>query len=302
MIRVKHAVRSATNSITVTLALVLIGGCASSTAERYRIVEQEAASSGFSPQRFGLAPPLIGMLRTSKHAQASPPKDGQTLWVMIEGDGRAWLNMREASRDPTPVDAVGWRLAKNISRANVLYLARPCQYLSPVELEVCFVRDWTNARFSEAWVGRLNVAIDEAKRSAHSKKIVVAGYSGGGVMAALIASRRKDVRMLITVASPLDHVAWTTHHGVSPLTDSLDVLSVREKLMRLPQIHVMGADDQVVPTILMQNFLRPYPANAPAELVTLPGIDHRMRTEIDISRIRSSRLLSQSIDDRDTYP
>lgn len=302
MIRIKHTLRSVTSSFAIVLTVAFFSGCASSTAERYGTLEQQAMSSGFSAVRFGNNPPLVGLLRTSKNVQTSSLKNPQTLWVMIEGDGRAWLNTREPSRDPTPVDAAGWRWAQNISRANVLYLARPCQYLSSIELEACSVSDWTNARFSEKWVGRLNAAIDDAKRTAHAKKIVVAGYSGGGVMAALIAARRNDVVMLITVASPLDHAAWTAHHGVTPLTDSLDVLTVREKLMRLPQVHVTGADDKVVPTILMQNFLLAYPTYAPAELITLPGIDHRMQTAIDISRIRSSRLLSQSIDDQDTYP
>lgn len=302
MIHIKHVLRYATSSLAIVLTVAFVSGCASSTAERYGVVEQQAMSSGFSAVRFGSNPPLVGMLRTSKNVATSPAKNSQTLWIMIEGDGRAWLSTREPSRDPTPVDSAGWRLAKNISRANVLYLARPCQYLSSIELEACSVSDWTNARFSEKWVGRLNAAIDDAKRTAQSKQIVVAGYSGGGVMAALIAARRDDVVMLITVASPLDHAAWTTHHDVSPLTGSLSVLTGKEKLMRLPQVHVTSANDKVVPTMLMQDFLRGYPADAPAELVTLPGIDHRMQTAIDISRIRSSRLLSQSIDDRDTYP
>lgn len=284
------------------LAIVFVTGCASSAAERYRIVEKEAAASGFSVIRFGLAPPLIGMLRATRNSQAASRKEPQTLWIMIEGDGRAWLNMREPSLDPTPVDVVGWRLAQNISRSNVLYLARPCQFLSSIELQACAVDDWTNARFSEKWVGRLNAAIDEAKRTTSARQIVIAGYSGGGVMAALITARRDDVVTLITIAAPLDHAAWTAHHGVASLRGSLSVLSMRDKLMRVPQVHVTGAEDKVVPTFLMQDFLRGYPKDAPTELVTLPGIDHRMRTAIDISRIRSSRLLSQSIDDRDTYP
>lgn len=298
MIRRRQFLHAATSSVALLLLVVLLGACASSTADRYQVVEQQANSSGFSPVRFGAVPPLVGMLRTSKE----PKNEVQTLWVMIEGDGRAWLNMRDPSRDPTPVAASGWQLARQIARTKVLYLARPCQFLSSTELDACTTDDWTSARFSEKWVARLNVAIDEGKRATHARRVVVAGYSGGGVMAALIAARRNDVAMLVTVAAPLDHAAWTTHHGVSPLTDSLDVLSVRKKLMRLPQVHVTGADDKVVPAVLMQNFLLAYPIDAPAELVTLPGIDHRMHTAIDISRIRSSRLLSQSIDDQDTYP
>ena len=302
MIRIKQTWLAVMRPIAVMLTIGFVSACASSTADRYQAVEREAALSGFSAVRFGTAPPLVGMLRASQNSQETSQKEPHILWIMIEGDGRAWLNMREPSLDPTPVDAVGWRLAQNIARANVLYLARPCQFLSSLELNACSIDDWTNARFSEKWVGRLNVAIDEVKRTTHARQIGIAGYSGGGVMAALIAARRDDVGILITVAAPLDHAAWAAHHGVSPLTGSLDVLSVKGKLMRVPQMHVTGADDKVVPTVLLQDFLRGYPEDAPAELVTLPGIDHRMRTAIDISRIRSSRLLSQSIDGRDIRP
>jgi len=184
----------------------------------------------------------------------------------------------------------------------VLYLARPCQYLNSDELDACSVTDWTDGRFAEKWVQRLNAAVDQAKRMSSARKIVLAGYSGGGVMAALVAARRDDVALLMTVASPLDHAAWTTHHKVTPLHASLSVVAVQQELARLPQLHVVGADDKVVPPFLMQDFLRRYPSDTPAELVTLPGIDHRMRTPIDLNRIRSSRSLLPSIDGPGIYP
>ncbi|ABR88470.1 Uncharacterized conserved protein [Janthinobacterium sp. Marseille] len=282
----------------VGLAAFLLSACATSTGERYQLITQEGRAAGFSPVSFGSAPPLTGLLRMQAQRQQAPAY----LWVVIEGDGRAWLNMREPSMDPTPVDAVGWRLAKDISQKTVLYLARPCQYVSSDELDACSVADWTDGRFAEKWVQRLNSAVDQAKRMTQARQIVLAGYSGGGVMAALIAARRDDVALLMTVASPLDHAAWTSYHKVTPLHASLSVVAVQQKLSRLPQLHVVGADDKIVPPFLLQDFLRGYPTDTPAELVTLPGIDHRMRTPLDLSRIRSSRALLPSIDGRDTYP
>jgi len=281
---------------SVGLTALLLSACAMTTGERYQVIAQEARTAGFVPVSFGSAPPLTGFLRAQ--AQQQPPY----LWIVIEGDGRAWLNMREPSMDPTPVDAVGWRLAKDISQKTVLYLARPCQYLSSAELEACAVPDWTDGRFSEKWVQRLDAAVDQAKRMTQAQQIVLAGYSGGGVMAALLAARRNDVALLMTVAAPLDHAAWTAYHKVTPLNASLSVVAVQQELSRLPQLHVVGADDTVVPPFLLQDFLRRYPVAAPAELVTLPGIDHRMRTPVDLSRIRSSRALLPSVDGRDTYP
>lgn len=283
--------------LSLLLTSLLLSACAMTTGERYQQVMQEGKAAGFAPVSFGSAPPLTGLLR----AQAMPSTPAY-LWVVIEGDGRAWLNMREPSMDPTPVDPVGWRLAKDVSQKTVLYLARPCQYLNSDELDACSVTDWTDGRFAEKWVQRLNAAVDQAKRMSSARQIVLAGYSGGGVMAALVAARRDDVALLMTVASPLDHAAWTTHHKVTPLHASLSVVAVQQELARLPQLHVVGADDKVVPPFLMQDFLRRYPSDTPAELVTLPGIDHRMRTPIDLNRIRSSRSLLPSIDGPGIYP
>ncbi|MNR79883.1 Alpha/beta hydrolase family protein [compost metagenome] len=281
---------------SLLLASLLLSACALTSGERYQQIQQEAKASGFAPVHFGSQPALSGLLR------AQPNTPPAYLWVVIEGDGRAWLNMREPSMDPSPVDAVGWRLAKEISQKTVLYLARPCQYVSSDDLASCTVLDWTEGRFAEKWVQRLNVALDQAKRMTRAQKLVLAGYSGGGVMAALLAARRDDVALLVTLASPLDHAAWTTHHKVTPLSASLSVAAVQQKLARLPQLHVVGADDNIVPPFLMQDFLRRYPSDTPAELVTLPGVDHRLRTAIDLSRIKSSRSLLPSIDGRDTYP
>lgn len=283
--------------LSLLLTSLLLSACAMTTGERYQQVMQEGKAAGFAPVSFGSAPPLTGLLR----AQAMPSTPAY-LWVVIEGDGRAWLNMREPSMDPTPVDPVGWRLAKDVSQKTVLYLPRPCQYLNSDELDACSVTDWTDGRFAEKWVQRLNAAVDQAKRMSSARQIVLAGYSGGGVMAALVAARRDDVALLMTVASPLDHAAWTTHHKVTSLHASLSVVAVQQELARLPQLHVVGADDKVVPPFLMQDFLRRYPSDTPAELVTLPGIDHRMRTPIDLNRIRSSRSLLPSIDGPGIYP
>lgn len=291
---VPRAARIASRAALVAVVAAL-AACASTPAERTATLLDEGRALGFSAVRYGSTPPLVGMLRTQKKPVAS-----DELWVVIEGDGRAWLSMRQPSFDPTPLDAVGWRLAKELTVAPVLYLARPCQFLSADELQACSVDDWTDARFAEKWVARTNAAITEAKRTTGALHVVLAGYSGGGVMAALVAARRDDASALLTVASPLDHAAWTRLHGVSPLTASLNPVLLRERLFRLPQVHLAGAEDKVVPPSLLQDFLRAYPADAPAELRILPGIDHRMRTAIDLAKVRTASLRGQSADGRDS--
>jgi pimeloyl-ACP methyl ester carboxylesterase len=279
-------------SISILMS-ALVSGCAGPEA-RYEAMRAQAKSAGFMPVRFGASPPLIGMLRAADHSPI--------LWVVIEGDGHAWLNMRQPSADPTPIDAVGWRLAHTLSASTVLYLARPCQYLQRPELSACSTADWTTARFAEKWVARTNAAIEEAKQATGSGSVVIAGYSGGGLMAALVAARRDDVAGLITVAAPLDHAAWTNYHHVAPLDGSLDAIAIRPRLFRLPQLHIAGADDTVVPPFLVKKFLQPFPAGAPVQMIVLPGVDHRMRATIDLACLRNSSWPVRTVDVPNTCP
>ena len=54
---------------------------------------------------------------------------GAPLTVYIEGDGYAWKTRRSLSNDPTPTDPIALRLALQDPAANLVYLARPCQYV-----------------------------------------------------------------------------------------------------------------------------------------------------------------------------
>ena len=80
----------------------------------------------------------------------------------------------------------------------------------------------------------VNRAIDALKAASGALGIALAGYSGGGAMAALIAARRPDTVCLVTVAAPLDTGAWTQAIGVSPLRTSLNPLDHAARLASLP--------------------------------------------------------------------
>ena len=50
------------------------------------------------------------------------------------------------------------------------------------------------------------------------------GYSGGGVVAALLAAHFSNTKRLVTIAAPLDLDAWVHLHGFSPMEGSLNPL------------------------------------------------------------------------------
>jgi len=182
-------------------------------------------------------------------------RPGTPLRVYVEGDGFTHVSAREPSRDPTPRNPVGLRLAAADPSANVLYVARPCQYRAPGDDPGCRTAVWTDARYGEPVIAAVAAAVDEAVRRSRAPSVEIAGFSGGGTVAALVAARRTDVTVLRTVAANLDHAAWTRHHGVTPLHASLDAADVAGALAGVPQIHFVGAEDRIVPRAVVESYV-----------------------------------------------
>ena len=174
-------------------------------------------------------------------AAAMPSADGpvSTLTIVIEGDGRAHDRHGRASVDPTPTRAVGLNLAKAWP-GPAAWLGRPCQY---VEDAACEAAHWTTHRFSEEAVAMTDAAVSALMAQAGAEKVVLVGWSGGGVMATLVGARRDDLAGLVTIAAPLDVRAWTTSRGLSPL-QGLDPADLSP--IAAPQLHLTGAFDPVV--------------------------------------------------------
>jgi len=178
------------------------------------------------------------------------------LTIYIEGDGLAWVTPRQVSMDPTPINPVALKLAINDVNSHVAYLARPCQF---TKNKRCNKRYWTNKRFAEEVISSSNDAISTIKKDFGAKQLRLIGYSGGGAVAALVAARRNDVVSLVTVAGNLNHNTWTDFHKISPLTGSLNPNDYRSKLNTIKQLHFVGAQDEVNPPFLTQDFAKGSP-------------------------------------------
>lgn len=178
---------------------------------------------------------------------------GDTMNVYIEGDGAAWITPYHLPRDPTPVYPVSLALAGADPVQKVAYLGRPCQYLSTDDLKFCDQAYWTGKRFSPEVIAAYDTAVSRLMQLMDVRHIRLIGYSGGGVIATLLAGRRDDVDELITVAAPLSVSTWVAWHHASPLTGSLDPA---ESTVRLPvNIHFAGGRDKVVPVSVVEAFV-----------------------------------------------
>ncbi len=175
-----------------------------------------------------------------------------TLTIYIEGDGAAWSTRYHPPRDPTPQKPVALALAAADPSPAVVYLGRPCQYLDERALANCSPIWWTTHRFSTEVLTAYEQALDTLKAQSSATKLRLVGYSGGGVIATLLAIRRRDVASLITVASPLALGEWTRLQGISALNNSLDPLIETGSLP--PATHWIGMGDELVPVSVVETF------------------------------------------------
>jgi pimeloyl-ACP methyl ester carboxylesterase len=102
-------------------------------------------------------------------------------------------------------------------------------------------------------------------------EVTLIGYSGGGVLAMLIAARVEQVRTVVTIAANLDIDAWADHHGYSRLIGSLNPASQPPLQAKIRQIHLVGERDLRVPAHLSEQTIARQPN---ARLIVMANFDH----------------------------
>ena len=172
--------------------------------------------------------------------------------VYIEGDGASFDAYGRPTSNPTPKGKLLREIAFGDGNSNVIYLARPCQFVTG---GICQQRHWTTARFAQEVVSAEFEAVSEV---VGDNEIVLVGFSGGAQVAGLISVAKKglNVKKLITIGGNLDHLAWTELHGVPNLSQSLNLADYRDEYLKIPQLHYVGVKDEVIPKELVYQFVR----------------------------------------------
>lgn len=255
----------AMRQLLALLTLLFLSACISNApqlADRLETANNIAGAAGLTAAVLPLSPFPI---------QSYARGHGESVTIYIEGDGFAWASRSRQSSDPTPFNPLALRLAAGDPAPAVAYLARPCQY---VMASACNRRHWGGARFSEEMIAAMDDAVSAAKANAGATHVHLVGFSGGGAVVALLAARRSDVASLRTVAGYLDHVALNEAINVSPLTDSLDPMEVAASLRDLPQLHLSGSADTVIPSWVAENFVGAQGEESCAQTIVLDGAGH----------------------------
>lgn len=225
----------------------LLAGCVSPDPRKE--ANEIATRAGLMGENLQTKPFLI-----ATWSRTVPPV--KRLRVYIEGDGFAWKSRTQASDDPTPRNPTGLRLAAADVNENVLYLARPCQFIGPPLPASCSVNWWTSDRFSTVVIDAMDDTLSQFVKRYPGVQLELVGYSGGGNIAALLAARRTDVRSLRTVAGNLDVAYVNALHHVSAMPDAVSAIDRASALSTLPQIHFSGGADKTVPPSVAQRFQR----------------------------------------------
>ena len=217
----------------ILFALFLLAGC--------------AGANWVAPDDFTYVP-----IQTDSYSIATWQKinnhKNDTVHIYIEGDGHAFDVYGQPTDNPTPRGMLVRDLAVRDNFENVVYVARPCQFIMD---ERCSESDWTDARFSQKIIDAQTQVI---KQIAKNKKIIVVGYSGGAMVSGLIINQNPQMKFekWITIAGVLNHKKWTEYFGDKPLGKSLDM----ETLPNIPQTHFIGGQDRVVPYDLAKTWAK----------------------------------------------
>jgi hypothetical protein len=170
--------------------------------------------------------------------------------VYIEGDGLSWIDRFTPSSDPTPVDPLTFKLAKLDQSPNVIYLARPCQYVISNE---CRKEIWTKLQYSKVILGLYEQILEEI--ALRHSEVHLIGYSGGSVIAMYLASLDNEkVKSVRTIAGNINPNEFTKLLNLSSYQNSINLDLIDDKIKDISQTHYYGKKDKVIPKEIYSNY------------------------------------------------
>jgi hypothetical protein len=251
-------------SRVVVLSISLsLSSCVSSIETRIEEVEKVASINKFEKKLVKAGDFVITTY------QRISDKDSPYVFY-IEGDGSISIGRYAIADNPTPSKVMLFKLATLDTRPNVVYIARPCQY-TPVELNSnCNQVYWTDKRMAKEVIESTNIVINSIN---NGKPASLVGFSGGGGTAILVAVRNKHIKDIITIAGNLDIESFSKYHGVYALKKSLNPIDYAIKINNIPQLHILGSKDTIVPNSIMHGYVKASSSNCIQQKI-FPNITH----------------------------
>jgi len=197
------------------------------------------------------------------------PPNHQGLHVYIDGDGSPY---EEQVIDPTARQPLILSLMAQDPTPAIL-LGRPCYY-GFYKSPSCSPVLWTDQRYSQAVVNSMTEALTQWLQShAINNNVTLIGYSGGGVLAVLMAQQLPAVQTVVTVAANLDVDAWTQYHQHQSLKGSINPRQKPPLAKTINQYHFAGGQDDNVPPETIKAYLDKQPSSQ-TNLQIFPDFNH----------------------------
>ena len=254
-------------------ALLALGGCANTANELERVTADRISRPAFMVDRVieGGAYPL--------HVRERMNERGTSANVYIEGDGFSGENNRANALTLTPDNPVALHLASRDLSRNLVYIAQPCQYVSPdadpfAEDAVCAPGNWTNENYSVEALEAFDAALNDIKRRYDITGFNLIGYDEGANIAALLAATRSDVLSLRSVAGDLNPAL--TPGGPVPAQSGLAAVDVAPALAPMPQYHFIGGLDDIVQPEVYHSYRQAMGFSECTEYKLVPDADHTL--------------------------
>ncbi len=249
--------------IALLFVSLLLSSCISSIEKRVEEADKVASMNKFEKKLVKAGDFVITTY------QRISDKDSPYVFY-IEGDGSISIGRYAIADNPTPSKVMLFKLATLDTRPNIVYIARPCQY-TPVELNPnCNQAYWTDKRMAEEVIESTNIVINSINNGNPASLV---GFSGGGGVAILVAARNKHIKDIITIAGNLDIENFSKHHGIYALKESLNPIDYAIKISNIPQLHLSGSKDAIVPSKIMQGYIKASSSDCTQQKI-FPNITH----------------------------
>ena len=249
--------------LMTAFVLVVLQGCSTSPLN-----DADAEAAAVSMRRHEITAGLFRLTTYSRIRDTNKP-----VTIYIDGDVRGWRPSADPGIDDTPDDYVGLRLATLDPSPNVVFIARPCQF--GIDDLLCFDKAWEKGAWSQPVFASISRAVDHVAVVFPHPQLNLVGYSGGGAIAAVLASRRRDVMSLRTIAGNLDPDGNGRAHAADPQDDFVDPMGIAPRLALLPQEHFVGDKDVFVPPFLTENFVKAIGVSYCVKVTHLPYATHQ---------------------------
>lgn len=186
-------------------------------------------------------------------------RKGDVATIYIEGGQLVWDDFIKERETATPLNPLALHMSTRDLSANVIWLARPCQYTTKLDGSACSREEFTSGRFSLSNLRAMNLALDNVQRKYAIKGFHLVGVGDGGGVAVHLAAARKDVLSLRTVAGVVDtdvfaQVYMPEEHEVFVDKASNNPAIHAAHLASMPQHHFLGEWDDMVGPEMAQNF------------------------------------------------